>query len=91
MTISDESTLRKSKQQYNAIKIVGACDATWVFNLKHRRSIRGIIMMLAKTAVYYRTRLQPTIAQSLTEVEFINIANDGKATLHRIDLERTWH
>jgi hypothetical protein len=38
-------------------------------------------MMLAGAAVYYGTRLQPTIAQSSTEAEFINMADAGKAAL----------
>ena len=38
--------------------------------------------MLAGVAVYYRTRLQPTIAQSSTEVEFTNMADAGKAGLY---------
>ena len=40
-------------------------------------------MMLAGAAVYYRTRLQPTIiAQSSTEAEFTNMADAGKAALY---------
>jgi hypothetical protein len=33
-------------------------------------------------AVYYRTRLQPTIAQSSTEAEFTNMADAGKAAVY---------
>jgi hypothetical protein len=39
-------------------------------------------MMLAGAAVYYRTRLQPTIAQNSTEAEFTNMADAGKAALY---------
>jgi hypothetical protein len=39
-------------------------------------------MMLAGAAVYYRTRLQPTIAQSSTEAEFTNMADAGTAALY---------
>ena len=42
----------------------------------------GIVMMLAGAAVYYRTRLQPTIAQSSTKAEFTNMADAGKAALY---------
>ena len=42
----------------------------------------GVVMMLARAAVYYCTRLQPTIALSSTEVEFVNMANVGKAALY---------
>ena len=38
--------------------------------------------MLAGSAVYYRTRIQPTIAQSSTEAEFTNMADAGKAALY---------
>ena len=39
-------------------------------------------MMLAGAAVYYQTRLQPTIAQSSTEAEFTNMADAGQAALY---------
>ena len=81
-TISDESILRKFEQQHNALEIVGACDATWASDRKHRRSMGGIVMMLAGAAVYYRTRLQPTVAQSSTEAEFTNMTDAGKAALY---------
>jgi hypothetical protein len=42
----------------------------------------GIVMMLAGAAVYYRTRLQPTIAQSSTEAEFTNMVDAGKAAVY---------
>ena len=82
ITVSSDSTLRKFDQHYNALELVGSCDATWASDRKHRRSMGGIIMMLAGAAVYYRTRLQPTIAQSSTEAEFTNMADAGKAALY---------
>ena len=39
-------------------------------------------MMLAGTAIYYYTRLQPTVALSSTEAEFVNMADAGKAALY---------
>ena len=39
-------------------------------------------MMLAGAAVYYKTRLQPTVALSSTEAEFVNMADAGKAALY---------
>ena len=82
ITISDNNELRKFDQQYNALEIVGACDATWASNRLHRRSMGGIVMMLAGAAIYYRTRLQPTVAQSSTEAEFTNMADARKAALY---------
>ena len=42
----------------------------------------GVVMMLAGAAIYYKTRLQPTVALSSTEAEFVNMANAGKAALY---------
>ena len=39
-------------------------------------------MMLAGAAMYYRTQLQPIVAQSSTEAEFTNMADAGKAALY---------
>ena len=42
----------------------------------------GVVMMLAGAAVYYRARLQPTVALSSTKAEFVNMTNAGKAALY---------
>jgi hypothetical protein len=67
--VSAPSQLYRFDEQWNALEITGSCDTTWASDRTERRSMRGIIMMLAGAAVYYRTRLQPTIAQSSTEAE----------------------
>ena len=72
----------KFDEQWNALEITGSCDTTWASDRTERRSMGGIVMMLAGAAVYYRTRLQPTIAQSSTEAEFTNMADAGKAALY---------
>jgi hypothetical protein len=80
--ISAPSQLYKFDGQWNALEISGSCDTTCASDRTERRSIGGIVMMLAGLAVYYRTRLQLTIAQSSTEAEFTNTADAGKAALH---------
>ena len=47
-----------------------------------RQSMGGVVMMLAGAAVYYRARLQPTVALSSTEAEFVNMTNAEKAALY---------
>ena len=43
-------------QQHNTLKIVGAYDTTWASDQVHRRSMEGIVMMLAAgAALCYRT------------------------------------
>jgi hypothetical protein len=80
--ISAPSQLYKFDYQWNALEITGSCDTTWASDRTERRSMGGIVVMLAGAAVYYRTRLQPTIAQSSTEAEFTNMADAGKAALY---------
>jgi hypothetical protein len=80
--ISAPSQLYKFDEQWNALEITGSCDTTWASDRTERRSMGGIVMMLAGAAVYYRTRLQPTIAQSSTEAELTNMADAGKAALY---------
>ena len=49
----------------------------------------GVVMMLAGAAIYYKTRLQPTVALSSTEAEFVNMTDAGKAALYlRFILEK---
>jgi hypothetical protein len=60
----------------------GAGDSTWASDRKHRRSMGGIVFLLAGGAIYYRSRLQPTVAQSSTEAEFCNMTDGGKAALY---------
>lgn len=54
-TTSDENTLRIFELQHNTLKIIGACNATWALDYKHRRSMGGVVIMLAGVAVYYQT------------------------------------
>ena len=79
---SKPSQLKRFNNVNDPFQVHGACDTTWASDRLQRRSMGGIIMMLAGAAVFYRTRLQPTIAQSSTEAEFTNMADAGKAALY---------
>ena len=54
-----------------------------------------VVFLFAGGAIYYRTRLQPTIALSSTEAEFCYMVDAGKAALYlcsmleELDLEQT--
>jgi hypothetical protein len=80
--ITKLSVLNKFSQSPDATQVIGACDTTWASDRLHRRSMGGVVFMLAGAAIYYRTRLQPTVAQSSTEAEFTNMADAGKAALY---------
>jgi hypothetical protein len=49
---------------------------------KHRRSTVGVAFMLSGAAVYYRTHVQATVAQSSTEAELYSMVDCGKAGLY---------
>lgn len=77
-----ETILAQFKQAPDALSLLGASDSTWGNDRKHRRSTSGIVFMLAGGAIYYRTRIQPTIALSSTEAELAAMADAGKAALY---------
>ena len=81
-TINNEETLASYNNISNAMTLHGACNATWASDRKERRSMGGVVLMLAGGAVYYRTNLQPTIAQSSSEAEFTTMADAGKASMY---------
>jgi hypothetical protein len=60
----------------------GASNSTWGNDRRHRRSTGGVVFLLAGGAIYYRTRIQATMAQSSTEAEFGFMIDAGKAALY---------
>ena len=59
----------------------GYVDSDWAACPKTRRSITGGGVRLAGGTVGYKTKLQPTIAQSSTEAEFMGASDFGKLIL----------
>jgi len=82
LPVPSTPNLDKFYDNPNPIQVMGACDTTWASDRLQRRSMGGVVLMLAGAAVFYRTHLQPTIAQSSTEAEFTNMADAGKAALY---------
>ena len=76
--ISYSSALSKFDDFWNAQQLAGNCNSTWASDQFERRSMSGVILIFAGAAVRNKTRLQPMIAQSSTEAEFINMADIGK-------------
>jgi hypothetical protein len=81
-TTTDPERLKAFLNFEDPLIAKGAGDSTWASDRKHRRSMGGIVFMIAGGAIYYRTRLQPTVAQSSTEAEFCNMVDAGKAALY---------
>jgi len=62
-------------------KIVGFCDADYAGDLDTRRSTTGYVFMFNGGAISWASRLQPTVAVSTTETEFMAAANGVKEAL----------
>ena len=45
----------------------GAVDSDWGSDQAHRKSVSGIVLRMAGGTILYKTKYQPTIAQSSTE------------------------
>lgn len=57
-------------------------DSDWGGNVKTRRSISGIVIIMAGAAVVYKTILQRIVALSSTEAEFYALSEAGKLALY---------
>ena len=57
-------------------------DSDWGSDASHRRSITGIILLLAGAAVLYLTYYQKAVALSSTEAEFVAASEAGKRALY---------
>ena len=80
--ITAPSALQGFPETHAATKLHGYVDSDWGSDRQHRRSISGIVFMLAGAAIFYKTRYQPTVALSSTEAEFAAAADAGKAALY---------
>jgi hypothetical protein len=58
-----------------------SADSNWAACLKTRRSTTGISIKLAGGVITYKTRLQPTVANSSTEAKFMGGHDAGKMVL----------
>jgi hypothetical protein len=81
-TIALAEQLKKYLDMDNPLRTKGASDSTWGNDCWHRRSTGGVVFLLAGGAIYYRTGIQPTVAQSSTEAEFGFMTDAGKAALY---------
>ena len=70
-------------------------DSDWAGNVKTRHSVSGIVIMMAGTAVIYKTIRQRVVALSSTEAEFYALSEAGKLALYERsilnDLEMPQH
>jgi hypothetical protein len=60
----------------------GYSDSDWAMDIRHRRSISGIVLKLSGGAVAWKCRVQPTISLSSTEAEFLAASDAGRLILY---------
>jgi hypothetical protein len=60
----------------------GYMDSSWGDCLITRRSFAGTIMRLGGGPIAYKAKLQPTVASSSTESEFMQASDTGRMTLY---------
>jgi hypothetical protein len=65
----------------NLTTLYGYSDADWAMDIRHRQSISGMVFFLAGTVVAWKTRVQPTVALSTAESEFLAANDTGRLGL----------
>lgn len=71
-------TLRYSSDKTVIPCLVGFSDANWAGDVPTRKSTTGYIFKLSGAAVSWRSKLQPTVALSSTEAEYIALCTTGQ-------------
>jgi hypothetical protein len=71
-----------AEQHSTPLAIVGYVDSDWAADIRHRRSISGIIFKLAGAAIAWKCRVQTTISLSSSEAEYLAASDAGKMTLY---------
>ena len=82
MVSNPHDVLLDTRPIHDALDVHGFVDLDWATCPRTRRSLTGICFHLAGGTVAYKTKLQPTIAQSSTEAEFMGALDFGKILLY---------
>ena len=81
VTSNQHDLLMDGRPNHDALDLHAYMDATWASCLKTRRSYGGHNVRLAGGPVGYKTKLQPTVADSSTAAEYIEAHDCGKMVL----------
>jgi hypothetical protein len=65
----------------NLTTLYGYSDADWAMDIRHRRSISGMVFFLAGAVVAWKTRVQPTVVLSTSESELLAASDTGRLGL----------
>ena len=70
-TMDHKLTYGGSNICQHPLKLVSYCDSDWGSDIDDRRSISGYVFLLSGGAVSWKTKKQPTVAQSSVEAEYM--------------------
>jgi hypothetical protein len=62
-------------------ELVGYCDADYAGDIDKRKSTSGYVFLMNGAAISWSSKLQPTVAMSTCEAEFVAAANAAKELL----------
>jgi hypothetical protein len=57
--------------------LYGYIGVNWAMDIRHRQSISGMMFLLAGAVNAWKTRVQPTVALSTSESEFLAASDTG--------------
>ena len=77
----DETSV-STRMQHDICKLAAAVDSDHAGDVKHRKSVTGIIVKLAGGAGLYKTAYQQVLAHSSIEAEFVAACEAGKYILY---------
>ncbi len=78
----DNYTMEPTRHTQPGHILTSAVDSDYATDTSHRKSVSGMVHMLAGGTVLYKTKYQDVIAQSTSEAEFIAAAEAGKQILY---------
>jgi hypothetical protein len=73
------------------LELVGYSDSDWASDVNTRRSTTGYLFLLAGGAISWKTRLQPTVANSSTEAEYMALSAAAQEALALRDVCREFN
>jgi hypothetical protein len=81
ITFGGTPSIRNLKPGTNEIELIGFCDADYAGDLDTRRSTTGYVFLLNGGAISWQSKLQPTVAVSTAEAEYMAAAAAVKEAL----------
>jgi hypothetical protein len=75
------NTIDEHIPKENLQTLYGYSDADWAMDMRHRRSISGMMLFLDGAVITLETHIQPTVALSTVESEFLAASDTGRLGL----------